>query len=685
MTFAVWVLAAAAAVAWVIAGVVGSGIGPEALQARDFVPWLGLAGIVFAAALWAAGGRGPDRRARLAGRLGSAITLVGASALLVASGAAASDQGQPIPTPTASPDPSPTPVVSAAEASSDPDCGSIQERVDAAEPGSTVVVPACIYRETVTIDRPLTLRAEPGAEIRGSDVWDGWTRTDGGWVSTSPAPVVDDRGTCAAGTTRCRVAQQVFIDGSALHLHEGTQPPPGTFAVVDGAIVLGDDPSGHLVEVSVRELWVHVVADDVTIDGFTMRHSIAPAQSGGITAGGFGAAEVDGLTVRNSRLSDAHGAVISLQGGSGHRILDNRIERGGQLGLHLSGSTGSRDWLVQGNVISDNNTAQFDVGWEAGGLKSLGVEGLEIRDNEFAGGPNGDNGRGAWTDTDSRDVTFVGNRSHDNGYEGAFFESTHGLLVENNVMWNNGWLGSDWAWGGGIVLSSSDHAVVRDNVVAWNADGISVVSQARDDDEDHVDIVIEDNTIMGIDQPSDRTAYALAWVADGPVVLFDPASGNGGRNNRYWFPRPEGMNDRFAWDGTYRSLDAFAQTPGEEGPRYLSNAEASEIAQAFGLPDPPRVVGLDALWQVVQLGIGLVALGCLVGGLAAIGRRRGAALIAPALMACSAAGLLILGAAGAIWPVAFFGAAWLAMAILEFAREALLRRRSAASAPVVPD
>ncbi len=47
-------------------------------------------------------------------------------------------------------------------------CGSLQTLIDSAPPGSTATVPACLYREQVTISKALTLVAEPGAEIRGS-------------------------------------------------------------------------------------------------------------------------------------------------------------------------------------------------------------------------------------------------------------------------------------------------------------------------------------------------------------------------------------------------------------------------------------------------------------------------------------------------------------------------------------
>ena len=49
-------------------------------------------------------------------------------------------------------------------------------------------------------------------------------------------------------------------------------------------VVLKDDPRGKTVEVSVRRHWVlgTSTADNVTIQGFTMKHAANEAQSGAI-------------------------------------------------------------------------------------------------------------------------------------------------------------------------------------------------------------------------------------------------------------------------------------------------------------------------------------------------------------------------------------------------------------------
>ena len=65
-----------------------------------------------------------------------------------------------------------------------------------------------------------------------------------------------------------------------------------------------------------------------------------------------------------------------------------------------------------------------------------------------------------------------------------------------NRLWENGWRFPAWGWGGGIVVSSSRNVEVFDNVVAWNPDGISIISQQRERSafNDVRNISVHDNT-----------------------------------------------------------------------------------------------------------------------------------------------------------------------------------------------
>ena len=658
---------------------------------------------------------GPDGRRgvlRMAGRVTALAVLVASVMLMLIAAGPAREAGAavpPLPTQApANPDgasPSAAPPADAASAPAGITCPpSVQGLVDAAPDGAVVVVPACLYRETVVLDRPITLVAEPGAEIRGSDVWTDWTRAGDGWDSAEVAPGRTEYGFCEDDGDRCHVGQQAYVDGVTLRYVEGDRPGPGEFAVLpSGRLRLGEDPLGHLVEVGARDLWVQVAASDVTLDGFRMRHSTAPSQTGGITVKGNDGMSVDRFVIRNSHLSDAHGALLSIRGGSGHEVLDGVFERGGQLGLHLSGEEGSRDWRVEGNVIRDNSTAGFATGWEAGGLKSLGVDGLTIVDNEFAGGPNGDNGRGAWTDTGTRNVVFRGNRMHGNGHEGAMFEASHGLVIEDNVAWDNGWANTPWGWGGGIVLSSSDNALVRGNLLAWNADGLSVISQDRQDDEPHVNIRVEANTVIAGPAGSDEAPMVLAWLQDWDGALCDAASGNEGDGNLVWMPPPAAPVDRFSYCDPIHDVERFAATRGGHGTRQLTDDEARAALVSAAVPLGPLAVppgtgaeadgpalplvagwrgyGLQVAAAASALVLALGVLGVLLGisglGSAADRRQRAAAVAGAAAAVCASAAAFVLAESALATALGVLGCGWAAAVLLPWRATTFRDRRRA--------
>ena len=117
--------------------------------------------------------------------------------------------------------------------------------------------------------------------------------------------------------------------------------------------MLADDPSGHTVEVTTRQRWVDVQSDHVTLQGLMMRDAgSAPNVSTALGNQGY-----SNFTLQDSVLSDAHGSLVSLDGGSHASVLRNDLSRGGQLGI--SGWDASNT-VVEGNRIHDNATDGYD-------------------------------------------------------------------------------------------------------------------------------------------------------------------------------------------------------------------------------------------------------------------------------------------------------------------------------------
>ncbi len=477
------------------------------------------------------------------------------------------------PTPTSTTAPLPTASPSPASLST---CTGLQALVDAAPAGSTVSVPACIYREQVTISKSITLQGQPGAEIRGSDVWTAWSPSGSTWTSALTVPVFYAHGSCVAGTARCLWPEQVFLDGQPLlQVATSTVPAGGQFSL-DGArhVVLGSDPTGRTAEVTVRDHWVRVNSSDATVAGFRMYHSANDAQDGGILIGGYGQPARDRVTIRDNVLSDAHGAVVEAYGGSGLRILNNELFRGGQQGLGLGGPGGSGS-LVQGNRIHDNNTEGFEPGWEAGGMKATLQTGLTLDANEVWGNV----GPGLWLDVQCKDAILSNNSVHHNANAGLFFEVSYGAKIYGNKVWENGWGWPNWGWGAGILISSSGGAEIYGNTVAWNADGISIISQQRSDANPVTNNYVHDNQIIAT-----RGSDLLFWAQDWSGTMFDATANNRGASDTYWMDIPENGEARYSWITATGYLTTFNATAGAEGARYLTTTEKDQLLSQAGLP-----------------------------------------------------------------------------------------------------
>jgi hypothetical protein len=326
------------------------------------------------------------------------------------------------------------------------------------------MAPACVFREEVRIQKSVTLVGQAGSEIRGSDIWTGWSRSGAVW-SRGGLPSFQGNGVCdPTSDGRCRWPQQVFYDGRPLR-QVAANPRPGEFSVAGDRVTIADDPNGHTVEVTTRIRWIHGLADDVTIRGFTMRHSAIPAQQGALSV-----ERRSRWTIENNVLTDAHGALLASIGGSNHRILNNEFARAGQVGIQLfEGDT----VLVRGNRIHDNNTEGFFYDWDAGGLKGVRIVRLTMDANESYG----NFGKGLWCDISCYYITWTNNRVHHNAAEGIFFEIGDGNgKVTGNAVWENGWHGNR----DGINVSSTSNVEIWNNTVAWNSRGIMVTSNYRD-------------------------------------------------------------------------------------------------------------------------------------------------------------------------------------------------------------
>lgn len=382
---------------------------------------------------------------------------------------------------------------------------SLQRRIDRAAPGSTLEVPACIYRETIRIDKPLVL-------------------------------------------------------------------------VTDGATIDGG---------RIRKYGIVVTADDVVIQGFEVRRTRNPAQEGAIQV-----RDSNRFTLRGAYVHNSGGACISIVGGSGHVIAHSTLAYCAQEGFHLSRVTNTR--VAYNRIHHNNPDSRFDMEWEAGGGKASHSSGLTFVGNEVYR----NRGPGLWCDLDCRNVVYRENRVRHNRWAGIMFEISDGARIVHNRVWENGWGKRTWGWGAGILISSSRNAEVAYNTVAWNADGISVVSQDRSDSyafEPGVStwnrvtrVRVHDNAVYLDPQRTDRSdKFAVGWIQDWAGVMFRTRSHNVGAHNSYWYGSPEPTR-RFAWRDSVSRLRSFNWTPGEAGGVYMTPGQRDRRLACVGVPLRPQ-------------------------------------------------------------------------------------------------
>ena len=146
---------------------------------------------------------------------------------------------------------------------------------------------------------------------------------------------------------------------------------------------------------------------------------------------------------------------------------------------------------MQGNDRSiDNNTENFEAGWEAAGVKGATTVGAVFDSNKVHDNRNG--AVGLWCDIDCYDITYTNNMILDNSGSGILYEISDTASITGNTVKGNGPSGSccgsscgagtgcSFYSGGQIVVSASPNVTVSGNTTS-GAMGIGVLQQFRPD------------------------------------------------------------------------------------------------------------------------------------------------------------------------------------------------------------
>lgn len=350
---------------------------------------------------------------------------------------------------------------------------SIQSVVNANPSGTTFVIGSGVHRmQTVVPKNNNTFIGEAGTILNGSRVLTSWNDAcSGQYYAPNQTQQEGLIGGCnwrvsGPGANRCQYAEQVFVNGNSLmQVLNRSQVTASTFYFDYGAdrIYIGQNPSGKQIEASVSQRAFGGSATNVTISGLLVEKYSTPAQMGAIQT-------YNGWTVTNNEVRLNHG--YGIRGTNNTSILNNYVHHNGEMGIGGSGS----DLLLQGNEIAYNHTEDFNLDWEAGGVKFTTGRNQVFRDNYI----HHNDGRGIWTDLNVIDALVEDNVIENNDYEGIKHEIGYDIVIRNNTVRFNGIPHDDWIWGAQIMIQNSRNAQVYGNKVwvsASGGDGIAIADQ----------------------------------------------------------------------------------------------------------------------------------------------------------------------------------------------------------------
>jgi Right handed beta helix region/Protein of unknown function (DUF1565) len=393
----------------------------------------------------------------------------------------------------------------------------IGRAVQIAPSGATVSIAGGTYHEQVQVySKEIHLVAAPGEEVvlDGATTISSWTRTGPDRWSAAWSTIFD-RATAPFTTPENPVAgwpEQLFLDGGALtQVTSVDDVGPGSFFHdrVVGRVVIGDDPSGRLVEGSDLNWGLYLNgADGSSVTDLVVQRYATRTKDMAAVRAYADDVKLDGVTVvDNARIG------VSVIGEHA-RLSEVVALRNGHLGIHAHRCA---DLVISRAVVRENNAAGFDAHHSAGGIKitesaAVVVETSTVSEN---GGP------GIWTDLSVTDAVVKSNVVTDNARSGIEIELSTRIMVMDNTVRHNGEAG---VW----VLESAAvdvwHNAVYDNVRdVWVEDG------PRSDVHD----VTVFNNLLGGDIRHDAAGAILNvddWTEERSAVDMGVRAGS----NRYW-------------------------------------------------------------------------------------------------------------------------------------------------------
>ncbi|MDJ0498105.1 MAG: right-handed parallel beta-helix repeat-containing protein [Acidimicrobiia bacterium] len=266
--------------------------------------------------------------------------------------------------------------------------------------------------------------------------------------------------------------------------------------------------------------------DNVTVDGFEIKHYTSGFNKGAIHVQG------SGWEIRNSEVHNNPYVGVSIRGGS--IISNSHIHHNDQLGILVDGGSGA---TVDGNEIAHNNDDQTSGDFYFAGAKFLATSNLSVTNNHV----HHNHGFGLWTYEDNIGARFDGNTIEANYWAGIHHERSYAVTINDNVFRNNGtkgFVGPGSTTKYGAVRVRGPNATITGNLFDHNFNAVAVIGSGLDSATGQhgplqaVGTVMTDNTIIesgytGIVTNGSDAVFTTATIDRNDYVYADTAG-------RYW-------------------------------------------------------------------------------------------------------------------------------------------------------
>ncbi len=382
----------------------------------------------------------------------------------------------------------------------------LQSLVNTYPAGTTFSLSPGIYRlQTVVPQNYDSFVGQTGAVLSGAALLTSFRQSGANWTSHAQvAQASSYPGVCNSSSPACAYPEDLFFDNAPkARVTSLSLVGPGNWFLdySTGTVYMGDNPSGHTVEISLVQYAFTGASTNVTISNLTIEKYACLAGNGALDG-----SESTYWAIGGNQIQFNHGAGIRT--GNGIYIYNNSIDNNGQLGI----GGGGAGILVQSNQIYSNNYSGYSYYWEAGGVKISSAQNVTYRYNfsHNNGGPV------FWLDVDCQQVICEGNQSTGNMEAGIFSEFGNNVSIFNNYVWNDGFNpdGTGIRWGAGILTTDSTYVSVYFNSVSNCMNGIGAILAQRGNSPNGMPYILQ-NVDVNSNTITQNTGLAAGIVLEG--------------------------------------------------------------------------------------------------------------------------------------------------------------------------